>query len=172
MRHSEEKAEAGCIILGIDPGTATTGFGLLQVNGNRIQALGWGAWRPGTKLDRGARLFHLVRSLDACIERFKPDLIALEQAFVGRNVQSALRLGEARGALLAGAARHNLPVREYPTATVKKSVAGNGRASKEQIQFMTKKLLRLHKMPTPEDAADALALALTLALDQPISARQ
>ncbi|MFT7620695.1 MAG: crossover junction endodeoxyribonuclease RuvC [Planctomycetota bacterium] len=160
------------IILGIDPGTATTGFGLLRVEGSQIRAIGWGAWRPQRTLTRAEKLYHLATSLDQCIQQFHPTSVSIEQAFVGQNIQSALRLGEARGALMATCAQYQIPVHEYATATVKKVVAGNGRASKEQIQFMTQKLLRLEKKPTPDDAADALGLALTLALDGSIIAQR
>lgn len=168
----EESTHRGRIVLGIDPGTATTGFGLLKVEGSQIRAIGWGAWRPKRTLSRAERLLHLSSSLDQCIQQFKPHMVAIEQAFIGQNVQSALRLGEARGALMSTCAQFQVPVHEYAAATVKKVVAGNGRASKEQIQFMTQKLLRLHKKPTPEDAADALGIALTLALDSGAIAQQ
>ncbi len=162
---TKNAGKPGTLILGIDPGTVATGFGLIERRGSQLLTIGWGAWKPGQKLSRGEKLLHLAESLDDCMKKFRPALVAIEQAFMGRNIQSALRLGEARGAMLTVCARHEVPVQEYATATVKKVVAGNGRASKEQIQFMTQRLLKLKKTPEPEDAADALALALTLALD-------
>jgi len=154
------------IIVGIDPGTAVTGFAVVRARGNRITAAAWGCWRTKPADAIGHRLAGLVAQLDTLLEEWSPDALALEQAFFGKNVQSALRLGEARGALLAAAARRDVDVVEYPTASVKKRVVGNGRADKTQVQFMLQRLLHLEEPPRPLDASDALALAYALACDR------
>ncbi len=155
----------GLLVLGIDPGLSVTGWGLVHKNGNRLGSKGSGAWRPPRSLAIAPRLAWLTEKLAACIREHRPDALALEQAFVGRNIQSALRLGEARGAILAVCGRMNVQVHEYPTASVKKAVVGSGRADKSQVNFMLQRLLGLERPPKPLDASDALALAYTLAMD-------
>ncbi|MCA9322547.1 MAG: crossover junction endodeoxyribonuclease RuvC [Planctomycetes bacterium] len=152
-------------ILGFDPGTSVTGWGVVDRQGNRYQSAGYGTLRPVKGESRETRLAWLQDEAETLIQRASPHRIALEQAFLGKNIQSALRLGEARGALLAAAGRRGVEVVEYPTATVKKAIAGNGRADKQQLQFMLQRLLGLADPPKPLDASDALALALALALD-------
>ncbi len=155
----------GLLILGIDPGLSVTGWGLVRKDGNRLVSKGAGAWRPPRSLGIAPRLAWLTERLADCIREHRPSALALEQAFVGRNIQSALRLGEARGAILAVCGRMNLEVHEYPTASVKKAVVGSGRADKTQVNFMLQRLLGLTEPPKPLDASDALALAYTLATD-------
>ena len=151
-------------ILGIDPGTAVTGWGIVERRGSRFTSSAHGAFRPAKNLSREARLSMLTERLAELIQETEPRAVALEQAFLGKNIQSALRLGEARGALLAACGRQGVPVREFPTASVKKAVVGNGRADKTQVQFMLRRLLAMSELPTPLDASDALALAFTLAV--------
>ncbi len=155
----------GLLILGIDPGLSVTGWGLVHKEGSRLTSRGAGAWRPPRDLARAPRLAWLTERLSHCIQQHRPDALALEQAFVGRNIQSALRLGEARGAILAACGGQRLAVHEYPTASVKKAVVGSGRADKSQVNFMLQRLLGLTEPPKPLDASDALALAYTLAMD-------
>lgn len=159
------------LILGIDPGTAVTGWGLVHREGTRLEPAGHGAWRTSKVEGRAPKLAFLCERLEELLEEKKPDVVALEQAFLGKNIQSSLRLGEARGALMATCARAKIPVVEFPTASVKKAVVGNGRADKSQVQFMLQRLLGLKEPPRPADAGDALALAFALAVDVGLSAR-
>ena len=153
-------------ILGIDPGNAVTGWGVVDRQGTRLLARAHGVWRGEAGLARSAALARLSDRLIDLIRRVGPQIVAIEEAFLGKNIQSALRLGEARGALLAAAARvDGIRVVEYPTASVKKAVVGNGRADKRQVQFMTQKLLGLAEPPRPLDASDALAIAVVAATD-------
>ena len=164
-----EPSQPATIILGIDPRTAVCGWGIVAVAGNRVRSVAHGCWRTSTNDSRASRLAQLVDGFEAVREQYKPTHVAIEEAFGGRNIQSALRLGEARGALLVAASRAQLPIEEYSPATVKKCVVGNGRADKEQVQFMIQRLLALDAPPTPLDASDALAIAFTLAMRLPSS---
>lgn len=145
-------------ILGIDPGSRFTGYGLIQVQGSRSVWLAAGVIR----LSEGPleqRLLRLLTGLRELITEYRPDEAAMEQVFVKRNVASALVLGQARGAALCAVAEAGLPLHEYAPASIKLAIAGNGRAEKTQIQRMVKVLLNLPAAPV-EDAADALACAL------------
>lgn len=145
-------------ILGIDPGSRFTGYGIIETSAGRSRCLAASV----IKLGDGAlppRLLKLQRELGAVIEEFKPDEVAMEQVFVKRNVSSALVLGEARGVALVTVAAAGLEVHEYAPASIKQAIAGNGRAEKSQVQHMVKLLLNLLKAPA-EDASDALACAL------------
>ena len=153
------------LVLGIDPGTRVTGIGFVRRFGSRFEVVDYGAWRARDGMTRAERLGDLSRHVEQLCQTRTPAAVALEQAFIGRNIQSALRLGEARGAILAACARCDVTVVEYPTATVKKAIVGNGRAAKEQVQFMLQRLLNLSEPPRPLDASDALALAFTLLTD-------
>ncbi len=144
-------------VLGVDPGTRVSGWAVVQGPLRDARAVAHGVWHLRGSLS--ARLAELARRLEEVLTEFSPQVVALERNFSGENVQSALRLGEARGAILAAVGGHGLPVVEYTPATVKLAVAGSGRASKEQIQAMVARLLSLPDLP-PSDAADALALAL------------
>ncbi|MEZ6194780.1 MAG: crossover junction endodeoxyribonuclease RuvC [Planctomycetota bacterium] len=161
----------GRLVLGLDPGTAVTGWGLVSREGSRLSCVEYGCWKTsaGTPLPR--RLLQITEGLEALLARTRPDAVAIEQAFFGKNVQSALRLGEARGSLLLTCARLGIETHEYPTASVKKALVGNGRADKTQVQFMLTRLLRMSAPPEPLDASDALALAFTLAMEGGPSAR-
>ncbi|MCB9831076.1 MAG: crossover junction endodeoxyribonuclease RuvC [Planctomycetes bacterium] len=152
-------------MVGIDPGLTVTGYGLIALEGNRLRHVEHGVWRRGPGVDGGQRLAELGDRLEAYLARHRPSAVAIEQAFLGKNVQSTLRLGEARGALIVACVRQGLVPIEFPAATVKKAITGNGRAAKEQVQYMVAKLLALPRQPEPADAADALAVAMTLALD-------
>lgn len=154
-----------CLILGIDPGTSVTGWGLLRRKGTLITAVDHGCWRTRRQDSLSTRLSTIVKGVRAALETHRPAAVSLEQAFYGRNIQSTLRLGEARGAILAACGDEGIPVYEYATATVKKIVVGSGRADKSQVQFMLQKLLKLTEPPKPHDASDALALAYSLAME-------
>lgn len=145
-------------ILGIDPGSRVTGYGLVEVQGSRSRCVAQGVIRlPEKPLEQ--RLLLLLTRLRELIAEHRPDEAALEQVFVRRNVASALVLGQARGAALCAIAEAGLPLYEYAPASIKQAIAGSGRAEKPQIQRMVKVLLNLPAAPA-EDAADALACAL------------
>jgi crossover junction endodeoxyribonuclease RuvC len=148
------------IILGIDPGTRITGYGVIKVNHLQIEPLDFGCIRPPVKQDLPARYLALFDGLEKLLQLYSPDAVAIETQFVYKNVQSALKLSMARAALLIAAARHGIPIFEYTPRKAKLAVVGNGAASKEQVQRMIQLLLNLPLLPEPEDAADALALAI------------
>lgn len=148
------------IILGIDPGTQITGFGVVRLSGPKIIPLGFGCIRPPTRLDPAQKYHAIFHGVEKLIEQYSPNALSVETQFVYKNVQSALKLGMARGAVLIAAARHSVPVFEYAPKKAKLAVVGNGAASKEQVQKMIQLLLQLPQLPEPEDAADALALAI------------
>lgn len=148
-------------ILGIDPGSIHTGYGLVERRGSQVVALAFGRLSPPKGRPLSERLGWLVGELDALIERFEPQVAVLEALFHGRNIRSLIVLAQTRGALLSVLARHPVDIREYAPAEVKSAVTGNGRAPKEQVARMVRLLLSL----SPEedlaaDAADALAVAV------------
>jgi crossover junction endodeoxyribonuclease RuvC len=148
------------IILGLDPGLGTTGWGVIRKEGNRLSHIDNGEIETDAKMPLANRLLLLDAKLSAVIETFRPDTVAVEEVFVNKNPQSTLKLGQARGVVLLGAARARVLVTEYAARLVKKSVVGTGKADKEQIQAMLRILLPGLKLAGP-DAADALAVAIT-----------
>ena len=145
-------------ILGLDPGSRVTGYGLVEEAGGRFRHLASGCLRPRGE-DHLARLGELFRAVEALLAELRPEEVAVEQVFVRRNAASALKLGQARGALLGAVAARGLRVAEYSPAEIKQALVGTGRARKEQVQHMVRALLGLDREP-PQDAADALACAL------------
>lgn len=148
------------IILGLDPGLGTTGWGLIAADGNRLSHLANGQIRTDPKQALPARLLALDAALTDLILADKPDSAAVEEVFVNANPQSTLKLGQARGVVLLNAARAGIEVGEYAARLVKKSVVGIGNASKDQVHAMVARLLPGAKIAGP-DAADALAVAIT-----------
>lgn len=149
-------------VIGVDPGTAVTGYGILEhSNGGRSRLLECGVIRTNPKHPLWDRLRDLHDELSAIIRRHQPDTLAVESLFYGKNVRTTVSLGHARGAILVAAASAGLAVAEFPPATVKKTIVGNGSAAKPQIAFMIKHLLQLSAPPEPDDAADGVAIALT-----------
>lgn len=146
-------------ILGIDPGSRITGFGIIVCEGQQQRYISSGCIRLNPKESFHLRLKDLHESFNVIVEKYQPQVMSIEQAFVHKNALSALKLGQARGALLAAAALAGLAVAEYAPADVKRTVAGNGRADKLAVQHMVKRLLDIHA-DIAADAADALALAL------------
>ncbi len=147
-------------VLGVDCGSRSTGFGVIESDGRNYQVLGYGAIRPARSQNFAERLLHIQVELDKLVERYQPNSIAVEQVFQAFNVKSAMHLSQVRGIVLLTAARAHLPVREYSALAVKSSVVGYGRAEKHQVQGMVQRLLALPALPEPDDAADALAVAL------------
>lgn len=150
-------------ILGIDPGTRITGYGLLSTEKASMEPLDFGAIRPPPHLPLPQRYQILFEGIEALILRYRPDALAVEGQFVLKNVQSALKLGMAKGMVYLLSARHNVPLHEFAPSSAKRAVLGKGHATKLQVQRMIQNLLRLPHLPTPEDAADALALAICCA---------
>jgi len=148
-------------VLGVDPGTAATGYGVVVREGGGAASLvecGVIRTQPGSPL--ADRLRDIHEGLDEVLSRHMPDVVAVEGVFFGKNVRTTVLLGHARGVILLAAAQRGLEVAEYAPAEIKNAVVGTGRASKEQVQFMVKKLLRLKEVPSPADAADGVAVAL------------
>ncbi|MEM1133591.1 MAG: crossover junction endodeoxyribonuclease RuvC [Pseudomonadota bacterium] len=148
------------IILGLDPGLGTTGWGLIQADGNRLAHIANGQIKTNAKAPIAERLLDLDSALHDLILEWRPDAAAVEEVFVNKNPQSTLKLGQARGVVLLGAARAGVSVAEYSARSVKKSVVGTGSADKAQIQAMLNVLLPNTEISGP-DAADALAVAIT-----------
>lgn len=147
-------------VLGIDPGTRVVGWGVVDRQGNALRAVAWGALRAPASGEVPARLRLLHEGLRALIAEHRPDRVAVEEAFFGKGARAALALGEGRGAALLAAALADVPVSQFPPATVKKAVTGRGAAAKEQVGAMVRVLLGLPSIPEPADAADALAVAI------------
>ena len=148
------------IILGIDPGSYNVGYGILQVEKRKIIAAGCDTIVVKSKLQLAERLVQIHSGMTKVIAEYKPDIAVVETIFYGKNIKSAFTLGHARGVILLALAQHNIEIVEYSPREVKKSVVGNGNASKEQVGYMVQKILNLSNKPKTEDAADALAIAL------------
>jgi crossover junction endodeoxyribonuclease RuvC len=148
------------IVIGIDPGTANTGFGVIRMSGSRMVALDGGVIETAADATVGERLTRLHDSLGELIRWHEPKAMALEELFFNKNVASALSVGEARGAALLAAARQKLPSFDYTPQAVKKAVCGSGSADKGQVQRMVASLLGLPEPPAPDHAADAFAVAI------------
>lgn len=150
------------LVLGVDPGTAVTGYGLVVSEAPGVHRLvECGVIRTRAREELAARLAEIFDGVSEVIERHSPDVMAVEDVFYGRNVRTTVALGHARGVVLLAGQRASLTIHEYPPAEVKKAIAGTGLATKEQIQFMVARLLRLKSPPSPSDAADGVAAALT-----------
>jgi len=148
-------------ILGVDPGTAITGFGVIDAEGNRFSFVDAGVIRTPKEQPMPERLSTIYDELHELIKEFKPDVMSLELLYFARNVTTAMTVGQARGVITLCASQANLPIYEYTPMQVKQAVTGYGKADKKQIQEMVKKLLQLSAIPKPDDAADGLAIAIT-----------
>lgn len=148
------------IILGMDPGTATTGYGLIKSSNNKVEALDWGCIFTSASETFPERLNKIYSRTTGLIKTHQPDWLAVEELFFSKNTRSALAVGHARGVVLLAAAQEGVSVLEYTPLQVKQAVVGYGRAAKEQVQYMVQLLLGLKELPRPDDAADALAVAL------------
>lgn len=150
------------IILGIDPGLATVGYGVIEKNGgNALKLIDYGIVTTTKDEMTPVRLARIHDAIKLLIEKHKPDAIAVEDLFFNTNITTGIRVAEARGVILLCAVMHNGNLYEYTPLQVKQTVSGNGRATKKQVQFMVKILLKLRDIPKPDDAADALAIAIT-----------
>lgn len=147
-------------ILGIDPGYAIVGWGVLSYQGNKFKAVDYGAITTDASMDMFDRFKSIHDDLNRIIELHKPDAMAIEELFFNTNRTTAINVAQARGVLLLSALNHGVPIFEYTPLQVKQAVAGYGRAEKQQVQQMTKLLLNLDAVPKPDDTADALAIAI------------
>jgi crossover junction endodeoxyribonuclease RuvC len=147
-------------VVGIDPGLAACGYAVVDSDGRKAQAVAYGCWHTDAGVRVDLRLRELYLALTDLLAKHRPDAVALEESFVGRDARVALSVGQVRGTLLVAAAKAGVPCSEYPPATVKQAVCGYGRADKQQVQRMAKALLGLEARPTPTHAADALAVAI------------
>ena len=148
-------------VLGVDPGLAATGFGVVDGDGNAASAVAMGAIRTRRGKTRPERLWEIARGIGELADEHRPDEVAVEQQFVAQNVRSAMAIGEARAAVLVAAAMRAIPVYEYAPSAIKEAVTGYGAATKEQVQQMVMVHLGLTEEPSPLDVSDALATALT-----------
>jgi crossover junction endodeoxyribonuclease RuvC len=149
------------IVLGIDPGTAITGYGVVCAEKGLSRLVECGVIRTSPRAPLAHRLQDIFEGVTELIERHHPDALAVEDVFFARNVRTTVVLGHARGVVLLAGARAGLPIHEYAPALIKKTVVGRGAATKDQVQFMVTRLLRLKSAPQPADAADGVACALT-----------
>ncbi|NGX58747.1 MAG: Crossover junction endodeoxyribonuclease RuvC [Chlamydiae bacterium] len=157
MGNQEKK---GVVVLGVDPGTIITGYGVIHHEGSRFKALDYGCIKPPTSKKLSDRYWIIFSALLDLLEKYTPDMVVVETQYVNKNVSSAMKLGMARGGVIIAAKKYGLPIYEYAPTKAKLAVTGNGLASKVQVQAMVQKLLNLSQIPQPEDAADALALAI------------
>jgi crossover junction endodeoxyribonuclease RuvC len=147
-------------ILGVDPGTIVLGYGLIESQRDEMTLVHYDSIKCKARSDMSERLFFLYEGLTAVVRKYKPDVMAVETPFVGENIKSALAIGKAQAIVLLIAAQNKIPIYEYSPAQVKHHVADYGASSKEQMQEMVKMLLDLDEVPQPNDAADALAVAI------------
>jgi crossover junction endodeoxyribonuclease RuvC len=147
-------------VVGIDPGLAFCGFGVVEGSGSKLGALEHGCWHTRAGRPIELRLRDLFHELSELLTRYRPDAVALEESFVGPNARTALSIGQVRGALIVACAQMGVDCAEYPPARVKQAVCGYGAADKTQVQQMAKAILHLEAQPTPTHAADALAVAI------------
>ena len=148
------------IVLGVDPGTARTGYGVVASRERTLSLLECGVVRTRPRRPLAERIRHIFEAMQSIMERFEPSVLSVEKVFQGRNPQSALTLGHARGVILLAGALAGVQIAEYSPTAIKNAVVGTGRATKEQVGFMVKTHLRLASAPSPDDAADGVAVAL------------
>ncbi|MCR5826746.1 MAG: crossover junction endodeoxyribonuclease RuvC [Oscillospiraceae bacterium] len=147
-------------ILGIDPGVATIGFGLVEAERGQLRMLHYGAITTAAGLPLSTRLLQIGTDMEALIAQCRPDVIAVEELFFNNNITTGIAVAHGRGVILYSAEKCGVPLYEYTPSQVKQAVVGYGKADKHQVMDMTRRLLRLSAVPRPDDAADALALAL------------
>lgn len=148
------------IILGIDPGIADTGYGVIRAEGSKLSCLAYGTIKTSAQAELVDRLEILHQELDKIIKKYKPQLAAMEQLFFNKNVRTALIVGQARGVALLTIRQNKIKIIDYTPSQVKQAVSAYGQASKIQVQKMVKLILGLKELPYPDDAADALAVAI------------
>lgn len=147
-------------VIGFDPGTATTGYGVIEGKGNRLDHVAHGTITTSAGLPLPERLNRIFEEARRLLEQYRPDVVSIEKIYVARNVTTAVSVIEARGVITLAAAQQNLAIGEFSAAEVKSAVVGYGKATKRQVQEMVRILLKLDDLPRPDDAADALAVAI------------
>lgn len=153
-------------VLGIDPGTTTTGFGILEYNQNQdYKVINYGIIETKPKIAQQIKLKEIFEDLNELIAKYKPDILGVEKVFYNTNPKTVISVSQARGISLLCAGIHNIKVFEYTPLQVKNAVVGYGRAEKKQVQYMIKNILKLKETPKPDDAADALAVAICAILE-------
>lgn len=148
------------IILGIDPGIAIVGYGIIEVKGNAIRLLEYGCITTSSKSSLPSRLSFIMNEMRSIIDEFKPDEMAIEELFFNKNVKTAIQVAQARGVEILAGVEAGLTVYEYTPLQIKQGIVGYGRAEKRQVQEMVKTILNLTEIPKPDDAADAIAIAI------------
>ena len=148
------------LAMGIDPGNAICGYGFVDLKGNTLKGVGHGVIRTSPTMRRAERLRFIYERLDELLKKYHPDVVGVEALFFNRNVRTAMVVSEARGVILLAVEMNGVQLAEYTPLQVKQAVVGHGTATKEQVTYMTQRLLCLEKKPTPDDAADALAVAI------------
>ena len=148
------------LAIGIDPGTAICGYGIVKLEGNHLTPIKYGAVFTDKDVKPELRLKIIYEELTLLLDEYKPDIMSVEQLFFNRNVTTAISVGQARGVILLTAANKNIPIVEYTPIQIKQAVVGYGGADKEQVTFMVQKLLNIRTKPKPDDVADALAVAI------------
>jgi crossover junction endodeoxyribonuclease RuvC len=154
------------LIMGIDPGTARVGYGVIKKSPSELKIIDYGCIKTDPKFSTAERLKQIDQQLTKLIRKYKPKKVAVEDIFFFKNLKTAIKVSQARGVILAGAARMKISVAEYTPLQIKQAVTSYGRADKSQVQKMVKLLLNLKEIPKPDDAADALATAICCAHSQ------
>ncbi|MFA5527082.1 MAG: crossover junction endodeoxyribonuclease RuvC [Peptostreptococcales bacterium] len=147
-------------ILGIDPGFAIIGYGVIEVHGNHFQVLDYGSITTDPDMDMSLRLEKIYRDLYTIIEQYKPDEVSIEELYFNKNTKTAIKVAQARGVAIVACANNSIDVFEYTPLQIKQAVVGYGRAEKNQVQLMVKQILHLKEIPKPDDTADALAASI------------
>lgn len=147
-------------ILGIDPGYAILGYGVIDMKGNRFSVCGYGAVTTDASMEMPDRLKHLYTQIMEIIREYEPEVVSIEELFFNNNAKTALLVGQARGVAILACANSGLEIREYTPLQIKQGIVGYGRAEKKQVQAMVKTILHLEEVPKPDDTADALAAAI------------
>lgn len=147
-------------VMGVDPGTITSGYGIVEEEDHKLFHVASGGISPSSKHPLPRRLKKIYEELEKIIQKYRPHVVVIEDLFVSKNIKSALKLGHSRGVAILAAVNAGLPVFEYAPPEVKQAVVGHGKAEKKQVQMMVKTLLDMPKLPHPPDAADALAAAI------------
>ena len=148
------------IALGIDPGTAICGYGLVEAQGSKLKPIVYGVIETTPDMEPAMRLKKVHQEIDVLIKQYQPKILGVELLFMNKNVRTVMAVGQARGVILLAAAQNELPLAEFTPLQVKQAVTGYGKATKEQVIYMTQRLLNLPNKPHPDDAADALAIAI------------
>ncbi|MEK7652925.1 MAG: crossover junction endodeoxyribonuclease RuvC [Patescibacteria group bacterium] len=157
---NSEKKLKELIILGIDPGLADTGYGVIKKDGQKLEAVAYGSIKTKRGLPLAERLLQIEDNVSKLIKKYKPNRVVIEELFFCKNARTALVVGQARGVVILSAAKNGIPILEFTPLQVKQAATGYGQADKRQVQEMVKVILNLKNIPQPDDAADALAIAI------------